>query len=253
MQADHHQFYAGRFPVAFTFIYIQFPYCFLQFLVGWLSETTNISYEIANREERITDIHEKIIAILYIPDFPRAIVTLDSAEPPHTPALQWTHYASTALESSRLVLLLPWMLFPIPSPPVPWGHHNHLCCCRDWFSCKTVQEDEFSFKFSLVAWPGATLRILVLVQKAVRYLFPMEVTACDSSSCALKWGLKSFQDMKDSIILVLQDSTEKGSGGGYTTQTFKHEFTGQPPKWANFHMNQNFSYRIHPALLGCLR
>lgn len=74
-------------------------------------------------------------------------------------ALQWTHYANTALESSSLVLLLPWVVFPIPSPPVPWGHHNHSCRCSDWYSGKITQEEKFSFKFSLVAWPGATSRI----------------------------------------------------------------------------------------------
>lgn len=59
MQADHYQFYAGRFPVAFTFVYIQFPHCFLQFLVGWLSEATNVSSEITKSEERTTDMCEK--------------------------------------------------------------------------------------------------------------------------------------------------------------------------------------------------
>lgn len=77
----------------------------------------------------------------------------------NTSAVRRTHYASTALESSSPVLLLPGMLFPIPSPPAPWGHHNHFCPCRDWYSCKTAQEEKFSFKFSLVAWPGATPRI----------------------------------------------------------------------------------------------
>lgn len=59
--------------------------------------------------------------------------------------------------------------------------------------------------------------------------------------------------MKDSIILALQDNTEKRSGDDYTRQTFKHKFTGQPPKRDTFHTNQNFSYGIHPALLGCLK
>lgn len=40
----------------FTF---SFYSCFLQFLVDWLSEVTNISSEFANSEERTTDIHEK--------------------------------------------------------------------------------------------------------------------------------------------------------------------------------------------------
>lgn len=95
-RSDHHQFYAGRFPVAFTFIYIQFPHWFLHFLIGWLAGATNISSEIANSEGRTTDTHEKIIAISYMPGFPRAIMTLDGAETPRLfsecflPALPWS-------------------------------------------------------------------------------------------------------------------------------------------------------------------
>lgn len=48
MQSGHHQFYADQFPGAFNFSYIPFPDSFLQFLIGWFSEATNISSEIAD-------------------------------------------------------------------------------------------------------------------------------------------------------------------------------------------------------------
>lgn len=45
--------------------------------------------------------------------------------------------------------------------------------------------------------------------------------------------------MKDSIILILQDNTEEGSGDGYTMQDFYHKFTGQPCETPfAFHMSQ---------------
>lgn len=48
MQYGHHQFHADWFPGAFNLIYIQFPHYFLQFLIGWFSEVTNVSSEIAD-------------------------------------------------------------------------------------------------------------------------------------------------------------------------------------------------------------
>lgn len=48
MQSGHYQIYADQFPGAFNFICIQFPHSFLQFLIGWFSEATNISSEIAD-------------------------------------------------------------------------------------------------------------------------------------------------------------------------------------------------------------
>lgn len=69
----------------------------------------------------------------------------------------------------------------------------------------------------------------------------MVVTTCNSSSSSWKCGLKTLQNIKDSITPILQDNIEEGSDGGCTMQKFQHKFTGQPYETPfTFHMNQNF-------------
>jgi len=151
MQADHHQFYAGWFPVTFTFICIQFPRCFLQFLVRRLSEATNISTEIANSEERTTDMHEKIIGILYILGFPRSIVTLGSAETPQ----HYSEHIIPAPSRKAAVLCSSCHAYFSPCPPQQLlGATTTICViaqARYRYSCKTTQEEKFSLQFTLVA------------------------------------------------------------------------------------------------------
>lgn len=173
------------------------------------------------------------------------------------------------LESNSPAFLLPRMLSPFPSPPVPQSLHNHSCSCREWNSCKIAQEEKFPFQSCLVAWPGATLGIACSGAAEMRRWgdsevpFSVVVTAHDSSY--VHWNVALRPSRIWRTLLSLFCRTTEGCRqsedqvmitpcrpfDGYSMQGFEHTFTGHSPKWDSFKMNQNLLYGIHPALLGC--